>query len=128
MKSDIICLQETWLEADIIVDDMEIENYELHLHSNGRGKGHAIYYKKEILKHETDVKEENMQISKFTSSDLDVLVLYRSQNGNMNQLRQHLEELINGEKPILLIGDFNFCFLEDSSQSLKNYLTENFLN
>ena len=67
-----------------------------------------------------------MQISKFTSSDIDVLVLYRSQNGNLNLLRQHLEELINREKPTMVIGDFNFCFLEDSSQSLKNYLTENF--
>jgi exonuclease III len=126
LKRDIICLQETWLEDDVIVNDLEIEHYALHLNSNGRGKGLAIYYKKNIFKHETDVKEENMQISKFTSSDIDVLVLYRSQNGNLNLLRQHLEELMNSEKPTMVIGDFNFCFLEDSSQSLKNYLTENF--
>ena len=126
LKSDMICLQETWLEDDIVVKDMEIADYDLHLNSNGRGKGLAIYYKKEILKHETDVKEENMQISKFKSSDLDVIVLYRSQHGNLNQLRQHLEELINREKPLLVIGDFNFCFIDDSSQFLKNYLTKNF--
>ena len=124
LKSDIICLQETWLEDDVTVNELEIEHYALHLNSNGRGKGLAIYYKKDTFKHEADVKEQNKQLSKFKSSD--ILVTYRFQNGNLILLKQHLEELINREKPTMVVGDFNFCFLEDSSQSLKNYLTGNF--
>ena len=50
---------------------------ENNTNSNGKGKGLAIYFKKDLLKHEADIKEENIQISKFTSSDIVLLVLYR---------------------------------------------------
>ena len=115
MKSDIICLQETWLEDDIATEILQIENYELHLNSNGKGKGIAIYFKKDTLKHELDIKEENMQLSKFSSDYIDLVVLYRSQNGNHKHLTETFETLIDREKPLMVIGDFNFCFLDDST-------------
>ena len=45
LKSDVICLQETWLEDDSIQEDVNILDYDLHLNSNGKGKGIAIYCK-----------------------------------------------------------------------------------
>ena len=128
MKSDIICLQETWLEDDIEIEILEIMNYKLHLNSNGKGKGIAIYFKEDILKHEVDIKDENMQLSKFTSNMIDLVVLYRSQAGNHKYLAEVLETLIDREKPLLVIGDFNFCFLDDSSNFTKRYLQENFFS
>ena len=47
-SDDIICLQENWLEDDMSTEEFAIPNYELKLNSNGKGKGIAIYFKKEI--------------------------------------------------------------------------------
>ena len=75
LKSDVIALQETWLDDDIATDDLRIANYDLHLNSKGRGKGIAIYFKQNILKLEIDIKEENYQITKFSATEIDILVL-----------------------------------------------------
>merc|ERR1712243_73227 len=86
MKSDIICLNETWVESDDIFDELLIPDYELHLNSKGNGKGVATYYKKDIFKHSSDIKEDNMQLSKFTSHMLDIITLYRSQRDDYDKL------------------------------------------
>ena len=126
MKSDVICLQETWLDDDTLRDDLEITNYELHLNSQGKGKGIAIYFKKESLRHQIDIKEENFQLSKFTSDVIELVVLYRSQNHQ--HLTRILETFLDSEKPLLVVGDFNFCFMENSSNPTKKYFMENFFD
>ena len=124
LKSDVICLQETWLEEDTLSDNLSIQDYDLHLNSNGNGKGIAIYYKKNTIQHETDIKKENMQLSKFTSSSIDIVVLYRSQGGNHNDMKANLAALASKNKPQLVIGDFNYCFLKESMNPTKRYLQE----
>jgi hypothetical protein len=119
LKSDIICLQEIWMDNDENIQDLKIPNYDLYLNSNGKGKGVAAYCKKDIFMHKIDIKKENMQLSKFTSSTLDIIVLYRSQQGNYRELNQYIEEMDDGEKPQLVIGDFNFCYLDSSSITTK---------
>ena len=59
-KSDMITLQEIWLDSDEIGDELNIPDYYLFLNSNGRGKGVATYCRKEIFKHDMDIKKENM--------------------------------------------------------------------
>ena len=76
------------------------------------------------MNHEIDIKENNMQLSKFTSPTLDIVVLYRSQSGNLNALKQHLEDLNKEEKPLLIIGDFNYCYLETTTNSTTKFLKE----
>ena len=125
LKSDIICLQETWLEDKTIPENILMPNYNLHLNSQGKGKGIAIYYKEDIIKHEQDINDENMQLSKFNSGAIDIVVLYRSQNGNHKDLIKNLKALRNREKPQLIIGDFNFCFQEGSLNPTLKYLQEN---
>ena len=125
MKSDVICLQETWLEDDTPTEDLNITNYEVHFNSQGKGKGIAIYFKKDTVRHQLDIKEENLQLSKFTSDGIDLVVLYRSQNADLKNLAQLLETLMVREKPLLIVGDFNFCFLENSSNPTKKLLNEN---
>jgi exonuclease III len=124
LKSDVICLQETWLEVNTELEDLKIKDYQLHLNSYGKGKGIAIYFKMGTVRHETDIKEEDLQLSKFTSDVIDLVVLYRSQSGNHKHLKQILETLMDKEKPLMVIGDFNFCFLENSFNCTKKYFDE----
>ena len=91
LKSDLMALQETWLESDDERADLEISGYQLHLNSYGRGKGVAIYYKEDLFEHRLDIKKENMQLSQFTSKALDIIVIYRSQQGSQQELIEHLK-------------------------------------
>ena len=84
----------------------------------------ATYFKKHLFKPDMNIKEANMQLSKFTSTILDVIVLYRSQPANFKQLNENIALMTNNDKPLLVIGDFNFCFLHKSSNSTKSYFKE----
>ena len=95
----MIFLSETWLENDEITQDLQIPHYQVHLNGRGKGKGIAIYFKKEKFKHAQDIKEDHMQLTKFTSPNLDIITLYRSQRGNYNNLNNNTKLLITDEKP-----------------------------
>ena len=122
LKSDIICLQEIWLESDENIEELMIPNYDLYLNSNGRGKGVAAYCKKGIFKHELNIKRQNMQLSKFAADTLDIIVIYRSQEGSYTDLNRILGELITEEKPQLVLGDFNFCYLDNPYNPTRKHL------
>ena len=77
MKADIIHLIETSLDVDA-ENLFGLTGYQPHFLNIGKGKGIATYYKKGVVKHEQDLKENNMQITKFTCQDLDIINLYRS--------------------------------------------------
>ena len=64
----------------------------------------------------------DIQISKFTSSILDVVVLYRSQQANFTDLNEKIKRIITNGKPQLIIGDFNFCYLGAQSNTTRKYL------
>ena len=120
----MITLQETWLDDDDSSDDLDIPKYHLYKNSKGRGKGIATYLQREIFTHTEDIKEEKMQLSKFTSSTLEIISIYRSSDGNLTMFNQNLSSLISKNKPTLLLGDFNFCHLDSSSNCTKRFLEE----
>ena len=126
LQSDIILLQETWLESDEILDDLNLDGYNLHLNSRGKGKGIAIYFKNEHFKHKMDIKEDQMQLSKFLSSNLTVVVLYKSQKESQATLNQAVQYLTKYDKTVLVLGDFNFCYLDNILNSTKKYMRENY--
>ena len=99
-----------------------IKKYDLHLNSIGKGKGIAIYYKREIFEHELDIKEDKMQLSKFRSQNLDIIALYRSQRGDYNNLNQNLEIMTTEGRSTLIIGDINFCYLDHPCNTTRKYL------
>ena len=80
--------------------------------------------KSKKFEHAGDITEENMQLSKFTSSTLDIIALYRSQKGNFNDLNSHINTIKTEEKPLLLIGDFNFCYRDEKSNPSKKFLAK----
>ena len=61
----------------------------------------------------------------FTSSTLNVISLYRSQQGSQKELNQYLKEMEDREKPLLVLGDFNFCYMDSSSNPTKQFLEAN---
>ena len=123
LKSDIICLNETWQENDKVTEDIKIPDYELVLNSKSKGKGIAAYFKNNIFKHDSDIKDENMQLSKFTSSVLDIIVLYRSQRGSFNDLNRYIEIMDSKVRPLIVIGDFNFCYLTTKTNQSKHFFS-----
>ena len=78
LNSDLIALQETWLEVGENLEHLNIDDYKLHAVSCGRGKGLAIYYKDSLFTHIEDLADERLQISKFQSTHCDIIALYRS--------------------------------------------------
>ena len=61
----------------------------------------------------------------LSCSNIDLIVIYRSRNGSHEHLTAILDTLIKREKPILILGDFNFCFLEHSSNLTRTFLYQN---
>ena len=124
MKSDFIGLQEIWLNSDEDREDLDIPGYDLYINSNGKGKGIATYCRKDMFMHVHDIKRKFMQLSKFSSATLDIIVLYRSQQGNLEEMHQLLKQMQSEDKPQLVIGDFNFCYLEATINSNIHFLME----
>ena len=115
LKSDLVALQETWLSNDDDSDDLHIPGYEISINSKGKGKGIATYYKRDIFEHVADIKKTYMQLSKFSSAILDVIVLYRSQQGSKQELNRLIKELEDENVPTLIIGDFNVPILKEGA-------------
>ena len=48
--------------------------YAVNHNSQGKGKGVTVYYNKEKYNHKQNIREENIQVSKYSGTSLDVLV------------------------------------------------------
>ena len=123
MNGDIIHLIETSLEEEedsplILLD------YDYHLTSSGRGKGIATYYKASKFQHQEDFKTANMQITKFTAENIDIVNVYRSSKGNSAELLIKLVEMITPMKSTIIAGDFNICFMNHSGNRMSTGLKE----
>ena len=111
LQSDILCLQETWLEDGEENDERyQIEGFRSHFVSGGRGKGLAVYVKRELRSVNSVSKfgEQNIQIIKVDMRKLDLIAIYRSKDEPLYQATHHLMNHVNPEKDTLVIGDFNF--------------------
>ena len=124
-QSDIICLQETWLEGETL----ELKGYLSYFNSQGRGKGTVVYIKEgesnniQNEHHVQMVTSPYLQLTKLSTNTLDIVNIYRSQEESFNSVKRHLQDLLNINKNTLIIGDFNFCYLEKTN-NLRNYLDE----
>ena len=52
---------------------------------------------------------------------IDVITIYRSKQGQHDTLKTKLMHLLTGDKTTLVVGDFNFCFKEESTP-IKSFL------
>ena len=116
-KSDIICIQETWLEEQESEDDRYLpEGFKGFFCCQGRGKGLAIFVREEIYSKECTASSfvsPTLQLLKLTLPTIDVVNVYRSKGEPLDQLRRHLESVLVPVRPLLVLGDFNFCFKKE---------------
>jgi hypothetical protein len=122
LKSDIICLSETWLKTDKFKETLNLENYCLKLNSVSNGKGLATYFKPEIFNHEKDIKLESMQLSKFSANNHDVISVYKSKEGNEREFTSHLKSLLSVGKVTVISGDFNICLADRKMNQISSTL------
>ena len=103
---------ETWIE-----DNQDTERYDLpdlkpNFNNGGRGKG-IVSYSNEIFTHIKNIRKEGFCISMVTSENIDVVGLYRSQEGDLRHLTKILETLIDDTKTTVIGGDLNICALKN---------------
>ena len=121
--SDIIILMETWVE-----DNQDTERYDLpdlkpNFNNGGRGKGIAAY-SNEIFTHIKNIRKEGFCISMVTSENIDVVGVYRSQEGDLRQLTKILETLIDDTKTVVIGGDLNICALKNPNNVVTKTLKD----
>ena len=126
-KADIIHLVETSLENNT-KEQFSIPGYEAHFINVSKGKGIMTYFKPNIFIHEQDFVAPNMQITKFTSNEVDVVNVYRSSDGNSMELLNRITEMLSTEKSTLITGDFNICMLNHGKNRMSKGLIENGFN
>ena len=120
LQSDILCLQETWLEdGEEKNERYELEGFTGHFQSVGRGKGVVVYVKKELggVIGISKLGEQHIQLIKVEMRELDVIAIYRSQEEPFYRATHHLKNLVNPEKDTLVVGDYNFGAYEVNEMS-----------
>ena len=100
---NIVHLSEISLNKDIDTERRQKEGYAAHFCLVGKGKGLASYVRNQF-EHSEDIIEDNLQITKFTSEDVDSISCYRSEGKSIPETAQQIEALINLEKPTVITG------------------------
>ena len=122
MESSIIAFSETWLDQKTI---MNINGYNAHFNSIRPGKGLVLYWKDNAFQPALDIKQEKMQLTKLKSSELEVIAVYRSDQGNTLELIQHLADMIKPEVATVICGDFNICYKANRCNRVSQFLERN---
>ena len=123
MKPDVICIQETWLQPGVHqAAEFQLQEYDLHLVSSGKGKGIATFFSKEFSVCKS-IHQSDLQMTKVCSKALDVINVYRSSKGR--GLETQLS-LMKGRKICLVCGDMNIDLKKAGPEQrhLNSYLRE----
>ena len=122
LQSQVLCLQETWLEDGEEEDGRyQLEGFTGYFTSVGRGKGLAVYVREEVeIGRVNKFAEPNIQLTKITMSQLDIVTLYRSQEEPLFRAVYFLQNYINPKKDTLVIGDVNYD--ANKENELSKYL------
>ena len=123
MQSDILFVQETWLETwEEELEQYQLEGYQAHFTSQGRGKGLAAFVKEGVRRiiGISRFGEPNLQMVKVDMANVEVIGIYRSQEEPLHRLNQILRGFVNPRKDTLIVGDVNIC--ANKPNDLGNYL------
>ena len=91
-KSDIIHLQETWIEEkeeNMVMFNMP--GYEVKHIKVGKGKGITTYHSKSFI-HVCDKVSQNYQITKYESKNVVSINVYRSAKGSTNEIIEEIQK------------------------------------
>ena len=56
------------------------------------------------------------------STKLEVITIYRSEEGNISVLLEHLKLMISPRIPTVVQGDFNLCYRANKNNRVTKYL------
>ena len=122
LNATILQFVETSIPRDAPTDNLEIDGYNSTFLNLGRGRGASTYVRNETVKFSKNFIDTGVQISKFVSEELCLLIVYRSQNGNIGNLLENLISLISDNKAVLITGDFNLCNNKRKDNAIKTTL------
>jgi len=111
MRSDIICINETFLSTNANSEMYSLPNFRGHFASVGRGAGVAVYINNELNVHIVNVKKcvkTSHQIIQIQFPNIDILATYASPHCSLRELYADLTAHLLREKDIFICGDFNF--------------------
>ena len=118
-EAELIFLAETWLQVH---ESLSIENYLVENINVGNGKGLSIFIKNSsTFKLKAQIKKEKLQIAKYSNNDIDIIGVYRSSLGSLNDLHEELKRQIEQNKDCVILGDFNWCCIENRNK-VSQYL------
>ena len=129
LKSDILCLQETWLMEEEDKDECyKLDGFKsCFFASKGHGKGLAVYVKEGVdYESMTLIPEANIQMMKITMAKLDIIAVYRSDSEPEFRAAHHLSQLIEPDKDTLVVGDLNYCAAKEKKDLSKFLAREGF--
>ena len=121
LESTSVAFSETWLNEE---ENLQINGYKSHFISVGPGKGLAVYFKDDIFQPVKDIQKDKMPVSKLKSSNLDVIAVYRSEQGNPSELLNHIMDLSPSANTVIC-RDFNICYLSQRNNKITKYLEQN---
>ena len=126
-KSDIIHLQETWLEEDDESTDLlQMSDYEVKHIKVGKGKGITTYHNKKFT-HVSNKISQNYQITKYESKNIVSINVYRSAKGSVEEIIEEVKKMEDPQKANIVTGDMNICARKQrNSQLIKSMLDENY--
>jgi ATP-dependent exoDNAse (exonuclease V) alpha subunit len=123
-KSDIIHLQETWIEeGDENIDQLNVAEYDVQHIRVGKGKGITTYYSKKF-KHVRDEVSQNYQITKYESKNVISINVYRSAKGSVDEVIEKIKSMQDPEKANIITGDMNICARKQRNSPLISSLLE----
>ena len=126
-KSDIVCVQETWLEDHESEDDRYLpEGFRGLFCCQGRGKGIVIFVRDDIFGSNwsaTCHAAPTLQMMKLVMPTMDIINVYRSKQEPLDAVKILLESVVEPSRLTLVLGDFNFCFLKEKN-CLSQWLEE----
>ena len=64
----------------------------------------------------------NVQMTKLDFSGVKIISLYRSQGANSQGIVDCLNQLIEKDKPTIIAGDFNLCYVDQKQNLIVKYL------
>ena len=114
--ADIVCLSETWMNEG--EEGFAMEGYEVAYNSVGAGKGVAAFYKAEVFRVKNDCRLERAQMSMFESPEVDVIVVYRSQGQNLEEIADKVDVWRDPAKLTVVCGDMNVCLKKEARNKL----------
>jgi exonuclease III len=116
MKSDILCVQETWLESDPKESITQFHEHYVH----GRSKGIAIFTKQQPICTES-FQTVTCSIIKATFIQFDIINMYRFSSGNdVLQFTAEVIPLLDESRTQIIVGDVNI----DLFKNPENLFTE----